>query len=162
MAIVYDPKAVLKKIAPESKIKKLVAKRATGKIVLKKAALSFLNDVEFLSKKKVSATALKVIKAYQQRVVDQGIEENTFLDRPSLLINRVQNLVCVELAKEIKEVYNGERYEWLPSDADEPDPEHQLLYGQIFVVGDGEMPGERVGCRCGMRILVNETKLNLE
>lgn len=66
-----------------------------------------------------------------------------------------------QVAGEIKDRYEGEFYIWLPSDAEEPDPEHQLNYGKKFQVGEGEMPGDRFGCRCGMEILVPETKLDL-
>ena len=54
-----------------------------------------------------------------------------------------------------------EFYRWMPSDAKNPDPEHQLLYGKIFRVGEGDkegnMPGERYGCRCGIEWLDSET-----
>ena len=53
----------------------------------------------------------------------------------------------------------------MPSDAKNPDPEHQLLYGKIFRVGegdkDGNMPGERYGCRCGIEWL-SESKMTAE
>jgi hypothetical protein len=77
----------------------------------------------------------------------------------------VQNEVVWQIANGIKEQYGDEDAEWLPSDAEEPDPEHQLNYGKIFRISEGingEIPGERIGCRCGMRILVKQTKLNLE
>lgn len=169
MAIDYDPKELLKKIAPESKIKKLVSKRLT----LKKAALSFVDSVDFIDKKSVSKIALKTIDSYQKRIANEQIEaglesgagkalEKAILADPKQLIQRVQNEVIFQVSNSIKENYDGEEYEWLPSDAEEPDPEHQLNYGKIFTIGDGEIPGERIGCRCGMRILVKQTKLNLE
>lgn len=169
MAIVYDPKDMLKKIAPESKIKKLVSSRLT----LKKTALNFVDAVDFIDKKSVSKIALKTIDSYQKRVANEQVQagfdssagkdlEKEILSDPKQLIQRVQNEVVFQVSNAIKENYDGENYEWLPSDAKEPDPEHQLNYGKIFTIGDGEMPGERIGCRCGMRILVKQTKLNLE
>lgn len=169
MAIVYDPKDMLKKIAPESKIKKLVSSRLT----LKKTALNFVDAVDFIDKKSVSKIALKTIDSYQKRVANEQVQagfdssagkdlEKEILSDPKQLIQRVQNEVVFQVSNAIKENYDGENYEWLPSDAEEPDPEHQLNYGKIFTIGDGEMPGERIGCRCGMRILVKQTKLNLE
>lgn len=169
MAIDYDPKELLKKIAPESKIKKLVSKRLT----LKKAALNFVDSVDFIDKKSVSKIALKTIDSYQKRIANEQIEaglesgagkalEKAILADPKQLIQRVQNEVIFQVSNSIKENYDGEQYEWLPSDAEEPDPEHQLNYGKVFTIGDGEMPGERIGCRCGMRILVKQSKLNLE
>lgn len=169
MAIDYDPKELLKKIAPESNIKKLVSKRLT----LKKAALNFVDSVDFIDKKSVSKIALKTIDSYQKRIANEQIEaglesgagkalEKAILADPKQLIQRVQNEVIFQVSNSIKENYDGEQYEWLPSDAEEPDPEHQLNYGKVFTIGDGEMPGERIGCRCGMRILVKQSKLNLE
>ena len=62
--------------------------------------------------------------------------------------------------QEEKQAHKGEFYRWLPSNAQNPDPEHQLLYGKIFRVGEGDkegnMPGERYGCRCGIEWLKDE------
>lgn len=157
MAIHYDPKEMLKKIAPESKIKRLVSNGVT----LKKAALAFVDAVDFLDRKAVSKVALNTIKSYKSRIDADGSIKSEILDDPKLLINRVQNEVVFQIKNEIRDTYEGEQYEWLPSDAEEPDPEHQLNYGKIFTVGVGEMPGDRIGCRCGMNILVNKTKLEL-
>lgn len=158
MAIVYDPKKLLNKIAPDDKIAKLIKK---GDVSLKKTALKFVDQIEFLDKKAVAKTALKTIKDYRKRIKDDGDIKTELLSDPKQLIQRVQNSLVFQVSQEIKSKYKGERYEWLPSDADEPDPEHQLNYGKIFFVGEGEMPNERIGCRCGMRILVNETELEL-
>ena len=158
---------MLKKIAPDAKIERLLK----GNVSLKKAALSFVDSVEFLDKKAVSRVALETIRSYQLRIAKAQAEagersagtpiKEEILDDPKLLIQRVQNEVVFQISNEIRSAYEGERYEWLPSDAEEPDPEHQLNYGKVFVVGEGEMPGERIGCRCGMNILVKETQLEL-
>lgn len=166
--IKYDPLELLKRIAPKSKIKKLLSSRLT----LKKAALSFVNDIEALSKESVRKVALKTIKSYQERrareVVEAGLDPaagrelaKDITANPKLLIQRVQNEVIWQISQEIKTQYRGESYVWLPSDADEPDPEHQLNYGKTFIIGDGEMPGERIGCRCGMQIITDDTRLSL-
>lgn len=166
MAIVYDPKKMLSEIAPDSKIKRLVSKR----LDFKKAALSFVSDVPFIDESKVLDVTLKTIKDYKKRVAAEMADETKAAGRelekdlsksPMQLIQRVQNEVVWQVSQNIRQSYAGEKYEWLPSDADEPDPEHQLNYGKVFVVGEGEMPGERIGCKCGMRILVNETELSL-
>lgn len=166
MAIVYDPKQMLRKIAPDEKIKRLASKR----LDFKRAALSFISDVPFIDKKKVTEVTLKTLKSYRERVALEKGEnsadgrelESDLSKSPMQLIQRVQNEVIFQVSQEIRTQYGGEKYEWLPSDAEEPDPEHQLNYGKVFVVGEGEMPGERIGCKCGMRILVNETELKLE
>jgi hypothetical protein len=157
VAIVYDPKALLKKIAPEKKIKRLLSEGVT----LKKAALSFVDDIEFVDRKAVTKIALKTIKEYKKRITLDDTVKDEILEDPKQLINRVQNVLLFQVSQEIASKYSGEKYEWLPSDAEEPDPEHQLKYGEIFTIGDGEMPGERIGCKCGMRILVNQTELEL-
>lgn len=158
MAIVYDPKKLIQKIAPEGKIKKMLK----GNVTLKRAALSFVNDIDFIDKKAVTKTALKVVKSYKDRVKADADEKSDILKDPKLLIQRVQNQVLWQVTQEIKSKYEGEEYEWLPSDAEEPDPEHQLLYGTVRTIGVGEMPGDRDGCKCGMRILVKQTELALE
>lgn len=162
MSIVYDPSKLLEKVAPEAKIKRLLK----GNISLKRTALTFVDSVDFLDKKSVSKVALKAIKSYKKRINEEPREKRAeakseILDDPRLLIHRVQNEVVTQITEEIKTAYEGEFYEWLPSDADEPDPEHQLNYGKVFRVGEGEMPGERYGCRCGMNILVKGSELEL-
>lgn len=156
----YDPKELLRRIAPEKKVKKLVSKGAS----LKRSALSFVDDVEFLDKKAVTRVALETVKSYKKRIdadpdAKKGISKN-----PKFLVNRVQNEVVMQVSKEIQNKYGDEWAEWLPSDAETPDPEHQLNYGKRFKISEGingEIPGQRFGCRCGMRILVKESKLDL-
>lgn len=155
--IKYEPSKLIRKIAPEKKIEKLLR----GNLTLKKAALSFTEDFDFLDEKAITRVALKTIKGYKKRVkLDPDLKEDLLAD-PKQLIQRVQNEVITQVAEEIREKYAGEFYVWLPSDADEPDPEHQLNYGEKFQVGVGEMPGDRFGCRCGMEILVSDSSLNL-
>lgn len=162
--IIYTPGKILKQIASEKKIAKLVK----GDLTLNKAVLSLFDDVDFIQKKRVSEVALKTIRQYKKRFKEErkaGLGVNAAKEEAlagkKLLINRVQNEIVKQTSDLIEEKYYGESYEWLPSGAEEPDPEHQLNYGEIFLVGDGEMPGQRYGCQCGMRILVKETKLNL-
>lgn len=157
MTIKYDPSKILKKIAPGSKIEKLVSKRLS----LKKAALAFTQAFDFLDPKAIERVALKTIKGYKQRVKDDPELKDELLADPRQLIQRVQNEVIFQIKDEIATKYAGEFYTWLPSDAEEPDPEHQLNYGKNFQVGDGEMPGDRIGCRCGMEILVDGSSLDL-
>ena len=89
-----------------------------------------------------------------------------YWDTLTLTIGRKEMLAKVEAAKLLcprrdeKDAALYEFYRWLPSDAKNPDPEHQLLYGKIFRVGEGDkegnMPGERYGCRCGIEWLTDE------
>ncbi|AEG42310.1 hypothetical protein BdPhPhi1402_gp13 [Bdellovibrio phage phi1402] len=172
MAIIYDPKAMLKKIAPEKKIKKLVSKNLT----VKKTALSFVKDIDFIDPKQVAEVALKTVRDYQMRVAKEQVAggfdssagdelEAALIKNPKQLIQRVQNSLVFQISEKIKEKYRGEKFEWLPSDAEEPDPEHQLNYGKIFVIGEHEYEGRDFGtdgCKCGMRILTKDEVLDLE
>jgi hypothetical protein len=163
LSILVDPTALLQKIAPKSRLKKLLNQR---KMTVKKTALK-LSDELPIDKAKVVDVALKVAKTYQARLdlldpTDAKAEKLAIAKDPKLLVQRVQNALVFEITERVKDNYAGERYRWLPSDAEEQDPEHALNYGKIFVVGDGEMPGERYGCRCGMEILTDETELDLE
>lgn len=153
----YDPGELLKKIAPARKIEKLVR----GNLTLKRAALSFVDDIDFLDKKRVASVALEVIKGYRRRVREKTDSKADLVDDPAQLIQRVQNEVIFQVKEGIVEKYAGEKYEWMPSDSEEPRPEHQLNYGMVFTVGEGEMPGDEPGCKCGMNILVAEDKLEL-
>jgi hypothetical protein len=157
LSIKYDPTDLLRKIAPKKKLDNLLK----VDVKLKKTALSFVDDIDFIDKKRVSSTALKVIKGYKKRIKADRDQKNIIKDDPKLLIQRVKNEIVLQISEQIKENYHGESYIWLPSSAEEPDPEHQLNYGKKFIVGDGEMPGERYGCQCGMEILVNENRLEL-
>ncbi len=164
MSIRYLPNEFLKRIAPKAKVEKLIS----SKLTLNRAVLSFLTDADFLSKATIEKTALKTIKEYKATFQDNKEEglpvdeaKDEALNDKKLLVNRVQNTVVNQIAGEIKDQYLGEFYKWLPSDADEPDPLHQLKYGKKYQVGKGEMPGDRYGCRCGLLILVPETKLDL-
>lgn len=155
--IVYDPTKVLRKLAPETKIERAL----TGRLSLKKTALSFTSKFDILNSKAIEKVALKTIKGYRERVKADPDARKEIKADPAQLIQRVQNEVIFQVKEELKDRYAGEFYIWLPSDADEPDPEHQLNYGKKFQVGDGEMPGDRIGCRCGMEILTDDTQLEL-
>jgi hypothetical protein len=164
MAIRYLPRKILQKMAKKKDLKRLVTKNLT----INKAALGVVERMGVLSKKEVEKTALKVIKEYKKRYKEERKEGKSkkkatedSLNENKQLIQRVQNVTIYEISKDIEREYRGEFYEWLPSDAETPDPEHQLNYGQVFQIGKGEMPGQRFGCKCGMNILVDETRLNL-
>lgn len=153
----YLPRKLLKRIAPKNKVEELVSQKAS----LKKTALSFVDKIDFIDKARIAEVALKTIKSYKERSRGDTELRETLVDDPRQLVQRVQNEVVSQVAEGIKEKYAGEYYVWLPSDADEPDPEHQLNYGKTFQIGVGEMPGDRYGCQCGMEILVPGTKLEL-
>ncbi len=141
----------------DKKIKSLLK----GNLSLKKAAFKLTDKFDIIDKKDVVDVALKTVSDYKQRIKLDPTLKDEILDDPKQLIQRVQNNILFQVKETIKTTYEGEQYTWLPSDAEEPDPEHQLNYGKVFTVGDGEMPGDRYGCRCGMEILVKESTLDL-
>ena len=168
MSIKYQPDTYLRKIASKKRIKNLINKKNGS---LKRTALSFVDSFEFLDKKEVTKTALNVINDYKKRAAALDMKTGSRkagddllkkLERdPKQLLQRVQNSVLFQISQDIKSKYAGQTYTWLPSESEEPDPEHQLNYGKVFVVGEGELPGERYGCKCGMEIHTDDTKLEL-
>lgn len=179
MSIVFDPKSFAEKIAPERKIKKLLKKNLT----LKKTALSFASGVQEaedisvkLNKSKITDVALKTVRAYQEREAKETAESDfdkaageelaaDLVKNPLQLIQRVQGEIIFQVHEKIKKQHAGKRAIWLPSDADEPRPEHQLNYGKEYEIGvgiDGVEPGDEYGCKCGVEILTDETELTLD
>lgn len=158
MAIIVDPKKLLQKYAPKSKVKKL----ATQRLSLKKEVLKQVSRADFLSQKAIEEVAIRTLRGYKERLEkDPELKASDITKDPKQLVQRVQNEVVLQITEKVRETYKGEYYIWLPSDAEEPDPEHQLNYGKKFRIDEGEMPGDRIGCRCGMEILVDETQLDI-
>lgn len=89
---------------------------------------------------------LEVVQNEREEIADE-----------KLLKQRLQGLVLWNEVETMKQEHAGEYYRWLPSESKVPDPEHQLLYGKIFKVGEGDkngnMPCERYGCKCGIEWL---------
>lgn len=115
-----------------------------------------------LSGRELNTTYREVINQYEAKIEKlkaEGVRayKSEALNGESLLRHRIQGLIIYNEVQEQKKQNKGKRYRWLPSSAVEPDPEHQLLYGQVFNDGegdsDGNMPGERYGCQCGIEWL---------
>lgn len=158
--ITYEPSKIVKRFASDKKVAKLITQKAS----INKIALQFIAGLDFVDTPQLRRLVLKTIKEYKKRFEKKDLtkaEQKKELKDPKQLIHRVQNLVVTEVSKEIRSQYKGRWYEWLPSDASEPDPQHQLKYGKRYRVGVGEMPGDRFGCRCGMRIITDDSRLNL-
>lgn len=164
--ITYFPDKLLDKIAPEKKIEKLI----NPKLGFKKSVFKTMLNSDVFDKADIQKTVLKTLRTYQRRLAQESLDKGKDAEKalqasiandPKLLIQRVRNAIAWQVKEEIKTQYAGEFYEWLPSSAGEPDPEHQLKYGEIFEVGVGEMPQDRYGCQCGMRILTEDDKLKL-
>jgi hypothetical protein len=172
MSIIFDPTEMAKKAAPKAKIKRMISRNFT----VKRSVLAQLGgDGLPIKKKQVQDVALKTLKAYKERIAREVVQNNfersagealkkELIKNPKQLIQRVQREIIFQVHTEIKAKYKGERARWLPSDAEEPRPEHQLHYGKVYIIGegiDGVEPGDEYGCKCGVEILTDETELDL-
>lgn len=162
--LIFYPDKFKKKVLPKGFFKQNLL---TKDFSLKKKAMQALILATPASEKQVQDTVIKVASFYMKKVDelrDEGLPkvkaELLAKGGEALLQQRIENLVVYSEIQRLKEENKGEFYRWLPSGADEPDPQHQLLYGETFVVGEGDeegnMPGERYGCQCGMEILKSE------
>lgn len=148
----------------------------SSRMSLKRTILANIGTDEIpIDNGSLAKVARKTLNGYKERIakaiVDNkfersaGTEEkNAILDDPKQLIQRVQNEVVYQVHQGIKEKYSGQKARWLPSDAEEPRPEHQANYGKVYVIGegiDGVEPGDEWGCKCGVEILTDETQLDL-
>ncbi len=149
--------------------KKNVEKLLTKKLSVNRASLNAIETAGVLGKSELETAALKVIKGYKKRVKElqklgatkaEAMREIT--DDPRALVQQIQNATVSEITKQVKDQYHGEFYVWLPSTAKKPDAKHRKKYGKTYQLGRGEAPGDRFGCRCGMEILVPESRLVLE
>ncbi len=142
----FYPETFLEKVMPDG-----IAKNGLlyDNLSIKKRYLRALYKVAGREGKALKETVLEVIAYYAKREEKLGTQ--------ALLTQRIENFLVWNKVQEEKEAHAGQYYRWLPSDAQNPDPEHQLNYGKIFREGDGhEMPGERYGCRCGIEWLSDE------
>lgn len=165
MAIKYEPSKILKKMANAKSVKKILTK----KVSVNRAALNAIASSEIVGGKELNKVATRVIRDYKKRIAKARKEGATKKDataavtaEPKQLVQRVQNATVAAITERIKDKYHGEKYRWLPSTAAEPRKEHMKYYGKVRTIGRGKMPGDDIGCQCGMEILVRETKLNLD
>lgn len=165
MAIRYEPEKILKKMASKKNIEKLV----TDKLTLNRTVLNSLNESGVLGKKQLEFVGLNVLRKYRDKadaLTDEGLTKKEsreeVLENKKLLVSRIQNATVYGITQRIKEKFKGEFYIWLKSTAENPDHKHKRKYGKKYVIGKGEMPGDRYGCKCGMEILVKARRLNLD
>lgn len=121
---------------------------------------------DVMTERQIDSMADKVTDFYiskAERLQAEGIKayRKEAINNERLMKERVEMAVTYyEVDKEAK-AHAGGFYRWLPSEAKEPEPEHALLYGKVFKVGegdkDGNMPMQRYGCRCGIEWLSDET-----
>lgn len=133
-----------------------------NELAIKQTELQAVLKATNISKREVEGTIGKVVNLYDRKMKmlkKEGIKSSRAMaiNNEVLLKNRLENLILWNEVQNLKQEHEGQFYRWLPSSAETPEPEHQLLYGKVFKVGegdkDGNMPAERYGCKCGIQFL---------
>jgi hypothetical protein len=160
VSLKYEPKKIIKRL----KLKEAAEKLVTADLNLNRTVVKTIANAGVLPKKVAENVAIKVLKEYKKKYKAEKKTGATNTDAKAEAINgkkqmnaRVQSAVLNFQTEVIRKAYRGEFYRWLPSSANEPDPEHMKNYGEIFQLGKGESPGQRYGCQCGMEILTDDT-----
>lgn len=156
------PQTILKKALPDGFFDEDLLNKKN--LSLKQNAMQALILGTTATKREINASVAKVADIYQRKIDDlreEGLPKAKASviakDGEKLLKQRIAGIVLFDAVQQIKSDNEGEKYRWLPSSSENPDPQHQLLYGKVFDVGEGDdegnMPMERYGCNCGMEIL---------
>ena len=149
------PAAYLKRVLPAGFFKE----RLLGKkFSIKRTFLRALVTAAELDEQELKDSYARTIKFYREKEKKLEAEEvknpeKKAVNNEKLLKSRVENLVVYSESQRLKDEHKGEYYIWLPSSSKEPRPQHQLLYGEIRKVGDGDFPNEDYGCKCGAYFL---------
>lgn len=156
--VIFFPKDFARGMISDKHLARLV----TNKLTLNKIVMRQVASLTNMTQKEIEEIALKVLKSYRSRykeLIESGQSKSSALkgtlNDKKLIVNRVKDEVIYKASESLKEKYAGHEYIWLPSDSAEPDPRHQAKYGKTYIVGKGEMPQDRYGCKCGMRIKTN-------
>ena len=149
------PAAYLKRVLPAGFFKERLLGR---KFSIKRTFLRALVTAAELDEQELKDSYARTIKFYREKEKKLEAEEvknpeKKAVNNEKLLKSRVENLVVYSESQRLKDEHKGEYYIWLPSSSKEPRPQHQLLYGEIRKVGDGEFPNEDYGCKCGAYFL---------
>lgn len=149
------PAAYLKRVLPAGFFKE----RLLGKkFSIKRTFLRALVTAAELDEQELKDSYARTINFYREKekkLEDEEVKnpEKKAVNNEKLLKSRVENLVVYSESQRLKDEHKGEYYIWLPSSSKEPRPQHQLLYGEIRKIGDGEFPNEDYGCKCGAYFL---------
>ncbi len=158
MVELFIPDKYARSILPKGFFRKRMIGR---KFSIKRELLRALVLHTTLAKRDIKKSLSKVVDFYTKKVEKLKEEKEprpvtTAVNDEKLLKSRVENLVNWNESERLLEKYKGMPYVWLPSSSLEPRPEHQLKYGKVFIVGEGEFPGHEYGCKCGALILTDE------
>ena len=118
---------------------------------LKKTALATLRKARVLRDSNAIKTIQELVRLAKKRAwgnVDKKITTS------------LTNIIKQDLIEEVKDYANATNKpvmaEWIASSSDNPDPDHEKNYGEIFDINEGingELPGERYGCQCSFRLI---------
>ena len=92
------------------------------------------NNPDLSTKQRASAQQAALVKSFENTVITSDLENF-----------QKQNI--------------DKLFRWLPSGAKQPDDRHMQFYGKTYAVAnppDGELPGQRPGCQCGLELLDEE------
>ena len=92
------------------------------------------NNPDLSTKQRASAQQAALVKSFENTVITSDLENF-----------QKQNI--------------DKLFRWLPSGAKQPDDRHMQFYGKTYAVAnppDGELPGQRPGCQCGLELLQDE------
>lgn len=163
MSEIFDPARFLKRVLPKGLEKTGLLK---DDLTIKQRYLKALVRASALTGREIKKEVYEAVDFYiakEEKLRAAGVRafKQEALAGQALLTQRIKNMLVYSEVQEQKKAHKGRMYRWLPSSAQEPDPEHQLLYGKIFREGEGDkeghMPGERWGCQCGIEWLDDDT-----
>ncbi len=161
----FMPDEFLDEVLPPKVWKKNFVSGNLDNLGVQKRIVKTLVAGSAISQKDLSATIDNVLVGYKRRgkmLSAAGVKayKTAVINDEVLLKQRVRDVVVSAQVKAETKKHRGGYYRWLPSSAENPDPEHQVLYGHVFRVGtgdkDGNMPGERWGCQCGIEWLAED------
>lgn len=155
----FDPADWLARVLPKNFEKSGLL---SENLSIKQRYLKALVRATSLSGKEITEEVYKMVDFYEKKEAElkaAGVRayKQEALNDQALLKQRIKNMLVYTEVQEQRKAHKGQWYRWLPSNATTPDPEHALLYGKIFLEGTGDkqgnMPGERYGCQCGIEWL---------
>lgn len=155
----FDPADWLARVLPKNFEKSGLL---SENLSIKQKYLKALVRATSLSGKEITEKVYKMVDFYEKKEAElkaAGVRayKQEALNGQALLKQRIKNMLVYTEVQEQRKAHKGQWYRWLLSNAQTPDPEHALLYGKIFLEGTGDkqgnMPGERYGCQCGIEWL---------
>lgn len=158
----FVPEVFLNDVLPPKVWKKNFLVGAISELKIKPKIIKTIVSQGIIKKRDFLKTVSHVVKTYKIRAREMersGVRayKAEAINDEVLLKQRVEDTLLYSQMQTEKEDHDGQYYRWLPSDAENPDPQHALLYGKIFKVGEGDiddnMPMERFGCRCAIEWL---------